>query len=309
MAHHHDPQAGNSAVAEPSIAFTNVGKVLFPATGFTKGDLLQYYQRIAPVMIHHLEGRPVTVKRCPDGVNAETFYEKRCPAKRPDWVTTAKIASAHHGVIEFCVVDHLATLLWQANRAAIEFHPYLYRAEDEDAPTQVVFDLDPGPERTVIDCCAVALRMRDLLNGMRLTACIKTSGGKGLHIGVPVRGATFAETKAFAHQVASTMARNDPAGITDIMAKTQRTGRIFIDWSQNDHGKTTACAYTVRVLDEPWVSTPVAWTEIEEALKKKRPNLLRFEPAQVVKRVDELGDLQAPMIHHLQKLPKTAGIS
>jgi bifunctional non-homologous end joining protein LigD len=292
-------------VNREELAVSNLEKVLYPACGFTKGEVLQYYQAIAEVMLPHLARRPVTVKRYPDGVAGMFFYEKRCPAKRPAWVASASVASERHGSIEFCTIDNAQTLVWMANRAAIEYHTYLFRAGAEDRPTMLVFDLDPGPPATLVDCLEVALVLRDLLAGLGLTAYAKTSGGKGLHLGVPLRATTFAAVKAFARSVAEAMARQDQRVISS-MAKAARAGKVFIDWSQNDHGKTTACAYTLRAGERPTVSTPVSWKEVEQALRRRKPELLRFEAGQVLARVRDLGDLFAPTLKATQRLPKLA---
>jgi bifunctional non-homologous end joining protein LigD len=281
----------------------NLDKVMYPATGLTKGGVLAYYQAIAQVMLPHLTGRPVTVKRYPDGVDGLFFYEKRCPLKRPDWVRGATVRSSTHGSLTFCTVDNAASLVWMANRAALEFHTYLYRAGHEDEPTMLVFDLDPGAPAGLIDCLDIGLLVRDMLGDLGLRVFAKTSGGKGLHLAVPLTGATFAQTKTFARLVAETLARADPRRVVSRMAKAERAGRVLIDWSQNDHGKTTACAYTLRARERPTVSTPVTWDEIEEARRRRRPERLRFETDTVLKRVADLGDLFAPTLTLKQKLP------
>jgi bifunctional non-homologous end joining protein LigD len=283
---------------------TNLDKVLYPSCGFRKGDVLSYYQAISPVMLPHLARRPVTVKRYPDGVGQEFFYEKRCPAKRPPWMATATATSDRHGSIEFCTIDNAQSLVWMANRAAIEYHTYLYRAEAEDQPTMMVFDLDPGAPATLLDCLEVGAMVRGLLAQLGLESFAKTSGGKGLHLGVPLRGARFAEVKGFARSVADLLAREEPQRVTSTMSKAQRPGRVFIDWSQNDHGKTTACAYTLRALERPLVSTPVTWEEIERARRRKKADLLRFEAAQVLRRVADIGDPFAATLTLRQRLPR-----
>ena len=284
----------------------NTDKMFYPACGFTKGDVLAYYQAISTVMLPHLAKRPVTVKRYPDGVEGLSFYEKRCPEKRPAFVHAATVASSEHGSLTFCVVDNAATLLWLANRAALEFHTYLYRQGHEDEPTMLVFDLDPGPPATMLDCLDIAMVMRGLLHDLGLTAFAKSSGGKGLHLGVPLRGATFAQVKTFAHGVAELLAREEPQRVTSRMAKAGRHGRVLIDWSQNDHGKTTACAYTLRAGPRPTVSAPLTWEEIAQACRKRHSEHLSFEAPRMVERVAELGDLFAPTLTLRQKLPRQA---
>lgn len=291
------------AVDGNAVDVSNLDKVLYPATGFTKGDMIRYYEAISPVMLPHLAGRPVTVKRYPDGVDGLFFYEKRCPAKRPPWVGTATVASERHGSITFCVIDNAPSLVWMANRAAIEFHAYLYRKAHENRPTMLVFDLDPGAPADLQDCLEIGIVLRDLLAHLGLKSFAKTSGGKGLHLGVPLTGASFAQVKTFAHGLADMIAHEEPKRVTSVMAKAQRPGKVFIDWSQNDHGKTTACAYTLRARRQPTVSTPVSWEEVERARRRRKPGALIFTADDVVRRVKELGDLFAPTLTLRQKLP------
>jgi bifunctional non-homologous end joining protein LigD len=294
------------AIAGEPVEVTNLAKVLYPGCGFTKGDLLHYYEAIAPVMLPHLAGRPVTVKRYPDGVDGLSFYEKRAPAKRPRWLQTMRVSSKRHGVIEFPVIGNAPSLVWMANRAAIEFHTYLFRAGDEDRPTMLVFDLDPGAPATLADCLDIGIVLRDLLAELGLRSFAKTSGGKGLHLGIPLRGARFAEVKAFAREVAALLAREHPQRVTSSMAKSARGGRVFIDWSQNDHGKTTACAYTLRARARPTVSAPVSWEEVERARRRKRPESLVFTADAVLRRVAQDGDLFAETLTLRQRLPRLA---
>lgn len=297
------------AINDVSLDLTNLDKVLYPATGFTKGEVLRYYEAISPVMLPHLAKRPVTVIRYPNGVDDKFFYEKRCPLTRPTWVSTAVVPSKRHGTIGFCTIGNPQSLLWMANRAAIEYHPYLFRTDTDDQPTMLVFDLDPGAPATLPDCLAIGTVLRDLLAELGLKSFPKTSGGKGLHLGIPLAGATFAQTKAFAKGIADLLAREEPERITSIMAKAKRRGRVFIDWSQNDHGKTTACAYTLRAREHPTVSTPVTWDEVERARRRGKPDLLRFEPNDVLQRVRELGDLYAPTLTLAQKLPAISAVA
>lgn len=291
------------AVGRVRLEVGNLDKVMYPATGLTKGGVLDYYRSVAAVMLPHLAGRPVTVKRYPDGIAGLSFYEKRCPPKRPAWVHGAAVTSSTHGSLTFCTIDNEASLLWMANRAALEYHTYLYRAGHEDAPTMLVFDLDPGAPAGLAECLDIGLLVRDVFSDLGLQVFAKTSGGKGLHLAVPLRGATFAQTKAVARLVAETLARAEPRRVVSRMAKAERAGRVLIDWSQNDHGKTTACAYTLRARERPTVSTPVAWEEIVEARRRRRAERLRFETGAVVERIASLGDLFAPTLTLKQKLP------
>ncbi len=284
------------------VPVTNTDKTFYPAASFTKGDVLAYYRDIAPFMLPHLAGRPVTVKRYPDGVESPFFYEKRCPAAHPDFVKTTQVSSAHYGAMTFCEVNNLRTLLWLANRAAIEFHPYLFQGREEQLPTMMVFDLDPGEPAGIQECLRIAIIVRDLLADLDLVSCIKTSGGKGLHIGVPLHRTTFTQSKHFAPAVATSRVRRFPELVTDRMAKDGRHGRVFIDWSQNDHGKTTACAYTLRAQGTPTVSTPLTWDEVIAAQRSRRP-ALSFTAPQVLQRMAKLADPFAPILTVQQRLP------
>jgi bifunctional non-homologous end joining protein LigD len=290
------------ALADFPVPVTRPGKVLYPRAGFTKGAMLAYYREIAPLMLPHLAQRPITVRRFPEGVDGVSFYEKRCPAAHPDFVSTAHVRSAQHGGIVYPVVDNLETLLWLANRAAIEFHPFLFQATREDSPTMLVFDLDPGEGVTPRSLLAAAVLLRDLLADMGLRSQVKTSGGKGLHLGVPVHAASFDQTKAFAHAVAGMLAGREPARFTQRMARSERRGRIFVDWSQNDHAKTTVAAYSLRARSDPTVSTPLEWDEVEALLRQRQPRL-GFTAEQVLARSDRMGDPFAETLSLRQRLP------
>ncbi len=292
----------HATTADFPIATAHLDKVFYPRSDFTKGDLLAYYQEVSTAMLPHLERRPVSVRRCPDGVEGKSFYEKRCPAGAPRFVRTAQIASATHGAIRFCTVDNLSTLLWLANRAAVEFHPYLYRAGAEDAPHMLVFDLDPGEGAGMGDCLRTAQELRAAIAQMGLAAFAKTSGGKGLHLAVPIRDASFADIKDFAYTIAKSLESRHPDRLTTRMAKAERRGRVFIDWSQNDHGKTTVAAYSLRVQPEPTVSTPVSWEEIERASHQRTPRL-SFTAVEVRSRLERFGDIFAEVLTHRQRLP------
>jgi bifunctional non-homologous end joining protein LigD len=281
-----------------TLRLTNLDKVLYPAAGFTKGHVVDYYARIAPALLPHLRGHPLTLKRYPNGVDAPFFFEKRCPAHRPDWLRTAP------GEIPYCVIEDLAGLVWVANLASLELHPGLALAADAERPTVLVFDLDPGAPADVLSCAEVALSLRDLFDHWSLRCFPKTSGSKGMQVYVPLNvETTFDATKGFARAVAETLERRFPERVTATMSKARRTGRVFVDWSQNDRVKTTISVYALRALERPTVSTPLAWAEVEAALAAGDPAALRFEAADVLARVERDGDLFAPVAELRQELP------
>ena len=279
--------------------------MLWPETGFTKGETIDYYARIADAILPHLRGRPLTLKRYPNGVAEKFFYEKRCPKHRPDWVRTAPIWSGRNeGDIDYCVCDDRATLIWVAQLAALELHPSLSLAKDIERPTVLAFDLDPGAPAAMLECCRVGLRLRELFDGLGLESFPKTSGSKGLQVYVPLNTkVTYDETKPFAHAVAQALERSDPDHIVSRMAKNLRKGKVFVDWSQNDQHKTTVAVYSLRAKERPTVSTPLEWKEVERALKREDSQVLRFEAGDVLKRVKRSGDLFEPVLKLKQKLP------
>jgi bifunctional non-homologous end joining protein LigD len=293
-------------VGRKRVDLSNLQKVLYPEAGFTKGQVVDYYLRIAPYMLPHLKNRPLTLKRYPNGVNEMFFYEKRCPVHRPDWVTTGKVWSeGNNDYISYCVVNDAATIVWLANLACLEMHTLLSKLPKVETPTSMVFDLDPGPPADILDSIRIGLLMRDMLSRVGLQSFAKTSGSKGLHLWVPLNTpVTFDQTKQFAHAIALLMEREHPTEVLSMMSKTQRKGKVFIDWSQNDNHKTTACVYTLRAKAQPTASTPVTWDELEAALKKKDPGRVTFTSDQTLKRVEKLGDLFAPILKLKQKLPK-----
>jgi bifunctional non-homologous end joining protein LigD len=287
------------------LALSNLDKVLYPEVGFTKGQVVDYYARIAEVVLPHLRGRPLTLKRYPDGVEGKFFYEKRCPSHRPEWVTTASIWSGQReGNIDFCVVEDLPTLVWLANLADLELHTSLSLAAAIDTPTAVVFDLDPGEPADVLDCAQVALWLRGLFEALDLRSCVKTSGSKGLQVYVPLNTeVTYAETKPWARAVAETLAAKFEDRVVSQMTKAKRRGKVLIDWSQNDRHKTTACVYSLRAKARPTVSTPLEWDEVEAALAAGDAGRLVFDSDAVLRRVSERGDLFAPLLGERQRLP------
>src|SRR5687767_7782599 len=299
--------AGTLRVGNKQVRVSNLAKVLYPAAGFTKQDVIDYYVGVADVMLKHLKGRTVTLKRYPNGSQDMFFYEKNCPVHRPEWVTTANVPSANRiGGINYCLIENKASLAWVAQIASLELHTSLAKAPDVAKPTMMVFDLDPGPPADMIDCIHVALRMRDVLKRLGLESFPKTSGGKGLHFYVPLNtpGLTFDDTKAFARAVAELFEREDPERVTSSMKKALRTSKIFIDWSQNDEHKTTVCAYSLRARPRPTVSTPVTWKELEAAFAAHHPSMQVFEARDVLAREKKRGDLFAPVLALKQKLPR-----
>jgi len=283
------------------LTLTNLEKVLYPASGFTKAGVVDYYARIAPVMLPHLRRRVVTMVRYPDGVDAESFFEKRCPPHAPEWVRTAVLDG-----VEGAVIDDLPTLVWVANLAALELHTHQATVDDPDHPTAVVFDLDPGPPAGILDCCRVALELRDLLDRLGLTALVKTSGSKGLHLSVPIRRANSEAAKDFARALGQLLAQRDPEHVTIVMTRELRTGKVFVDWSQNDRHKTTVTAYSLRARSRPMVSAPVAWDEVMAVVDGDDPSHLDLDAAEVLERVQRLGDLYAPGAAAGQELPVAA---
>jgi len=285
---------------------SNLDKVLYPKAGFTKGELIDYYIRIAPLLLPHLKDRPLTMKRYPNGVEAEFFYEKNCPSHRPAWVKTAKVWSeGNQREMQYCLVQDLPTLVWAANLADIELHTSLARKKNIARPTMMVFDLDPGAPADIVQCCQVGLWLRDLLTKLKLKSFAKTSGSKGLQVYVPLNTpVTFDQTKDLSRALAQHLEREHPKLVLSRMARALRTRKVFVDWSQNDEHKTTINVYSLRAREQPTVSMPITWKEVETALKKKNAGLLVFPAVRALQRVEKLGDLFAPVNTLKQKLPK-----
>src|SRR6202034_1641840 len=287
------------------LKLSNLEKVLYPAAGFTKQQVIDYYVRIAPAMVPHLAERPLTRKRYPNGVDEEFFYEKNAPQHRPDWVKTVPIWSGRNRrTIHYILADDLATLVWLANLAALELHPSLALSEDIECPTEMVFDLDPGPPANIVQCCQVALWLREIFDHFKLQSFPKTSGSKGLQIYIPLNTPTnFEATKMFSHALAQLLEHDHPDLVLSEMKRNLRTGKVFVDWSQNDEHKTTIAVYSLRAREHPTVSTPVTWDEVQRTLKKKDASLLVFEAKQAVARFEKMGDLFEPVLELKQKLP------
>jgi len=292
------------------LKLTNLEKVLYPATGFAKGQVIDYYARIAPVLIPHLARRPVTLKRYPEGVDKGYFFEKNTTKYRPDWVQVAPIWSeGNNRNVNYVLVNDLPTLIWVANLASIELHPSLSLAKNIDSPTLIAFDLDPGPPADIVQCCQVAFWLREIFDHFGLKSFAKTSGSKGLQIYVPLNTpSSYDVTKQFAHALARLLENEHKDLVVSDMKKSLRVGKVLVDWSQNDEHKTTIGVYSLRAREHPTVSTPVTWEEVERVFKKKDPKMLVFEAPQVIERVEKLGDLFEPVLTLKQKLPKLPGI-
>lgn len=297
-------QTSTLQIGGHAVEVSSLDKVLYPETGFTKGDVIRYYIDVAPVLLPHLQGRALTMKRYPDGVGKFFFYEKNCPAHRPKWLATAKVYSERKkDDTRYCVVDTLPGLVWAANLADLELHVSLARAKALQKPTALVFDLDPGEGVNLLGCARVALEIRKRLKAAGLESFVKTSGSKGLQLYAPLNTAVnFDRTKAAARAMADELSADFPDEVTANMSKALRPGKVFIDWSQNDDHKTTVCVYSLRATPKPGVSTPLEWREVTAALKSKKPDALRFSPAQVIARVKKQGDLFAPLLTLKQKL-------
>ena len=289
-----------------ALRLSNLDKVLYPETGFTKAQVIDYYTRVAPVLLPHLRGRPLTLKRYPNGVEGKYFYEKECPSHRPAWVQTASIPIRTDGRrVNFCLAEDLPTLVWTSNLADLELHTSMARAAEITRPTMMVFDLDPGAPAAVLECARVAVALRELLAPLGVESWVKTSGSKGLQVYVPLNvEATYEQTKPFALAVAQLLERNHRDLVVSRMSKDLRRGKVFVDWSQNDEHKTTVCVYSLRARPRPMVSTPLEWDEVERALAAEDPDLLAFDSEAVLARIDERGDLFSEVLALEQDLPK-----
>jgi bifunctional non-homologous end joining protein LigD len=290
-----------------SLNLSNLDKVLYPNTGTTKAEIIDYYARIAPVMVPHLNGRPITLVRYPNGVDDKHFFEKNCPKHRPDWLPTIPMDVSAKTQVNFCALEEPAALVWTANLAALELHPGLATRDNLDSPTVMVFDLDPGPPATAIECAQVALWLREALERLSLEGFMKTSGKKGLQMYVPLNTpTTFEKTREMSLALAQVLERVHPDHVVTEMAKAVRPGKVFIDWSQNARHKTTIGVYSLRAWERPTCSTPITWEELEAGHKGGDPEALRFEMSDVIERVDKRGDLFAPVLEMEQELPSVS---
>ncbi len=289
------------------IKLSNLEKVLYPEVGFTKADVIDYYVRIAPVLLPHLRDRALTLKRYPNGVDGMFFYEKRCPKHAPAWVKTEPVwADRDEGAIDFCLCNDVATLAWLANLADLELHTSLARAATISSPTVMAFDLDPGDGADIVQCSEVALLFKEIFDKLQLQAFPKTSGSKGMQVYVPLNRpkVTYDDTKGLSKALAQLLEKQRPDLVVHQMKKSLRKNKVLVDWSQNDEHKTTVSVYSLRAKSHPTCSTPVTWKEVEKCFAKREPDLLRFETHEVLARVKKFGDLFEPVLKLKQSLPK-----
>ena len=287
------------------LPLSNLEKVLYPSYGFTKAQILEYYSGIAPFLLPHLKDRALTLKRYPEGVEKDFFFEKRCPEHRPVWIKTAEIPQDDGKWMTACLVNDLETLIWVENLASLELHVPLARIASPQTPDSMVFDLDPGDDASILDCARVALILRDLLSQMGLASYVKTSGQKGLHVFVPLnrRETTFDDTKTFSKVVAEIMKKHYPDLVTAKMAKQERKARVFINWSQNDASKTMVCVYSLRANKKPFVSFPLEWGELENLARLGDPGRLQIIHSEALSRTENKGDIFQEVLVKEQKLP------
>ncbi len=292
-------------VGGKTIALSNLNKIFYPKTGFTKGQVIDYYIRISQWLLPHLKDRPLTLKRYPNGVEGQFFYEKRCPTFRPRWLKVAPIWSeGNQDNIDFCLANDLPSLVWAANLGDLELHTFLSKKRDPLRPTMMVFDLDPGPPADVLNCVRVSFWLREVFERLGLESFPKTTGSKGLQVYVPLNTpVSFDQTKSFARSLAELLTREHPNEVVYDMKKALRTGKVLVDWSQNDDHKTTICVYSLRAKERPTVSTPVTWQELETVHRSENKEALEFDSEMVLKRTEKLGDLFAPVLTLKQKLP------
>ncbi len=286
------------------LSLSNLAKDLYPSYGFAKAHVLDYYRRMAPLILPHLKNRALTLKRYPDGVEKGFFFEKRCPSYRPAWVKTGEILQDDGEQMTVCLVNNLETLIWVENLASIELHVPLARATSPDTPDSMIFDLDPGIGAGIPECARVALMLRDLLSEMGLSSYVKTSGKKGLHVYVPLnrKETTFEDSKTFSKAAAGIVQKHHPDLVTAKMAKRERDAKVFINWSQNDASKTTICVYSLRAREQPIVSFPLEWRELEN-WGDGDPEKLQVSYSEALNRVEKKGDLFREVLVKEQKLP------
>jgi bifunctional non-homologous end joining protein LigD len=292
-------------VEDRTLRVTNLDKVLYPEAGFTKREVIEYLVHIAPVLLPHLEDRPLTLKRYPNGVDGGHFFEKNSPGHRPDWVQTTTVQMSSK-TIDFTLAQDVPTLVWLGNLADLELHTSLSRVPQIDRPTMLVFDLDPGPPATIVECCRVALWLQGMFEGLGLRTVVKTSGNKGMQVYLPLNteGVTYADTKPFAKAVAELLEQQASDLVVSRMTKSLRPGKVLVDWSQNDEKKTTVNAYSLRAREHPTVSTPLSWDEVRACEEAGDPAMLVFDARQVLERVEREGDLFAEAVTLRQELPR-----
>lgn len=296
--------AGQFDVGGRRLAIRHLDRVLFPRTGTTKSEVLSYYVEVSKYMLPHLHERLLHMHRYPEGVEGPRFWQKGCPEHRPRWMPTAPVWSRDKGQnIDYCVVNELAALLWAVNIGSIELHTSLHLRSHLHRPTVIAFDLDPGAGAGLMECCDVALRLRELFEQLGMETFVKTSGSKGLQLYVPLNAETSYEmTKPVARRIAEVLADQTRELVVSQMARSARAGKVLIDWSQNTEHKSMVCAYSVRAKQRPTVSTPVRWSEVEAALNAGDPGQLSFEMGAVRERLAELGDLFEPVLSTRQQL-------
>jgi bifunctional non-homologous end joining protein LigD len=296
-------------VGNRRLKLTNLDKVLYPKTKTTKAEVIDYYARVADVILPHLKDRPLTLRRFPEGVGnpGASFFEKNCPKHRPEWVKTTPIyVDRRAGEIDFCLCENRPTLIWMAQLAALELHPSLSKAKRMEQPTVLAFDLDPGTPASIVECSQVGLRLRELFGNLGLEAFAKTSGSKGLQVYVPLNTPVgYERTKAFAHAVARALERAEPELVVSRQKKELRHGKVLVDWSQNDRAKTTVAVYSLRCRERPWASTPLGWDEVDALARDGDPESVRFEGPTVLERIEARGDLFAPVLELEQELPSS----
>jgi bifunctional non-homologous end joining protein LigD len=286
------------------LRLSNLDKVLYPEVGFTKGQVIDYYSRIAPVLLPHLKNRPLTLKRYPNGVGDKFFYEKQAPSHRPEWVKTVPV-QARGRTIDFVLCNDLPTLVWLANLADLELHTSLSLAKDIQRPSTLAFDLDPGPPATIVECAEVALMLREMFENWNLESFPKTSGSKGMQLYVPLNTkVTYDDTKPFAKALAELLEKQHPELVVSSQKKELRRRKVLVDWSQNDEHKTTVNVYSLRARERPTVSTPLTWDEVEELADSRDPDSVVFDSDDALDRVEDRGDLFSPVMTLKQKLPK-----
>jgi bifunctional non-homologous end joining protein LigD len=291
-------------VDDRPVTLTSLDRVLWPRAGFTKGAMIDYYARVASALLPHIRGRALTLGRFPAGVDGRGFAQTECRGC-PDWMTTHPVRLRDGRVRRFCVVDDRPSLLWVANQAAIELHPFLARIDRHDEPTHVILDLDPGPGAGTLDCCRVALRVREVVRELGLEAFVKTSGSLGMHVHVPLNTPhSYRQTKPFAREIAAGLAAEEPEQVTDRTPIALRAGRVLVDWLGNEASRSTVAPYSLRAADYPTVSTPLRWDEVEAALRAEAPEQLTFTAADLPARLDAVGDPLAPALELQQRLPR-----